>query len=73
MGAIKQKFTLTHWEWTELAEKRWEFQQKEPRRAGQMLTKLDSRGNRVKREFVPMTWVKQGYVREAEAEQIELF
>ena len=67
------KSTKTHWQWTSIAEQKWQKHNIESRREGEMLTVLDHKGYRVKRDTVPLSWVEKGYVREAEGEQIELF
>lgn len=66
------KSTQTHWQWTAVAEQTWKKHNIESRREGEMLTQLDGRGYRVKRITVPLSWVKKGYVQEAEGEQIDL-
>jgi hypothetical protein len=66
------KSTKTHWEWTELAA-RLSAQTDNKRREGETLMERDRSGAWVKRVTVPQSWVNQGYVVEASAEQIDLF
>lgn len=65
--------TETHWQWTAVAEAKWDKHHIEPRRAGQSLMIRDNSGEWVKRQTVPRSWVDKGYVQEADGEQLELF
>lgn len=65
--------TETHWMWTSIAEAKWDKHHVEPRKAGMMLTEINSEGYRSKRIHVPLLWVQKGYVIEADGEQTDLF
>jgi|GEM_PF-2891223 len=59
-------------EWTGLAESRWSWHNKEPRKAGTtVMTKCN--GEWVKRKTVPTNWIRAGYVVESDGVQIDLF
>ena len=59
-------------EWTKLAEGRWQWHNKVPRKAGEPVLMV-SDGEWIRRKTVPTSWITAGYVIESEGVQTDLF